>query len=320
MARGIIGPGTGPRATSAPSGRLRSAVASWRGVLVQSVLDLRATHALEWAAALAFYALLSLFPLLLAGAALAAYVADAGWAVERVTHLLGQFIPRGEVEVERIVAAAATERRRVGLLSVVVLLATGRRVLGVLTTALNLVSDVDERRDNILRRVSVELALLTGLGGLFALALSAGPLLDLLWSALGELPGPDSALVGVVPVVVRALLLLATFGLVYAVVPRGPRDRRAVLVGATAATLLYLIAHAGFLLSLRWVWDNLSLIYGPLATAAVLLLWAWYVGLITLFGASLASHSKAMLLEGRSPAEAAQRHLGHPPVPSETVG
>ena len=40
--------------------------------------------------------------------------------------------------------------------------------------------------------------------------------------------------------------------------------------------------------------------YGPLAVATVLLTWAWYVGMIVLFGASLASHAKVMRLEGQS--------------------
>jgi hypothetical protein len=38
-------------------------------------------------------------------------------------------------------------------------------------------------------------------------------------------------------------------------------------------------------------------------------MWAWYVGLIILFGASLASHAKVTLIEGESPAEAERRHV-----------
>lgn len=272
-----------------------------RLVLVQSVRDLRASGALELAAALAFYALVSLFPLLLAGAVVASYVVEPAWAVARITALLGEFVPRGEVEVAAIVDAAVSQRGRVGLLSLVVLAASGRRVLGALTEALNRVSDVDARADSLARRALVELALLGGIGGLFGLALSARPLLALLGGAAGW-AGTATAL--------RAVLLMMTFFLVYTVVPRGARDPRAALVGAGAATGLFLLARWLFLLWVGRLWGDLTLIYGPLAVGTVLLLWAWYVALITLFGGALASHTKVMVVEGGSGATAQQRHVG----------
>ncbi len=274
---------------------------------MQSLRDLRATDAPEVAAALAFYALLSLFPLLLAGAAIASYAVEPAWAVARITDLLGEFVPRGEVEVEAIVGAAVAQRRRVGLLSILVLLASGRRVLGALAKALNRVSDVDERRERWLRRAAVELALLAGIGGLFGLALSADRLLGPLRHDPGRLAGPGWATTAAA---LRALLLLATFFLVYTFVPRGERNRRAALLGAGAATLLFLAARALFLFGVGRLWSGLGLIYGPLAVAAVLLLWAWYVALITLFGGALASHAKVMVAEGGSGAAARRRHVG----------
>lgn len=53
-------------------------------LLGQTGRDLWAANALEWAAAVAFYAMLSLFPLLLAGAVIASTVVDPAWATERV--------------------------------------------------------------------------------------------------------------------------------------------------------------------------------------------------------------------------------------------
>lgn len=278
----------------------------WAAVLVQALRDLRAADAPEVAAALAFYALVSLFPLLLAGAVVASTVAEPAWAVGRIAALLGEFLPRGEFEVEVIVADAVAQRRRVGVLSVLVLLVGGRRVFGALTKALNRVSDVDERRDPVKRRAGVELALLVGIGGVFALALSSGPLLGLLVVGVGQRGIGASLAMGAM----QAVLLMATFSLVYAFVPRGPRDRRAVLVGAAAATVLFVLARWLFMIWLARIWGGLGLVYGSLATAVVLLLWAWYVALITLFGGALASHAKVMLVEGQCAEEAGRRHNG----------
>lgn len=278
-------------------------------VLRQVVRDLRAANAAEWAAALACYSVLSLFPLLLAGVAIASIVGDRGWAEDRLVALLGQALPGGAVDVEGLVAEAVSDRRRVGVLSVVVFLFTGRRVLGALTKALNLVSDVDESSDPAKRRILVELALLLGLAALLVLALAARPLLDLLWATVASGPAPGDTARTVVDEGLRILLTFATFAAVYAVVPQGRRRWQAVVVGAVVATVLFSLARLGFGLALGTFWENLQLVYGPLAVAALLLVWGWYVALITLVGASLASHVKTMVVEGLHPAATERRHV-----------
>jgi len=285
----------------------------WRTVLVQTGRDLWAANALEFAAALAFYAVLSLFPLLLAGAVLAAAVVDPAWATERVADLLGEFLPRGEVEVEVIVQAAVADRGRVGVVSVVIFVVTGRRVLGALTKALDVVSDVDEQADPIRRRALAELALLAGLCGVAMIALLSDPLLDAVFDAAGAAPGPRRVAVTAVTGVLRAALLFATFFLVYTAIPRGRRHPRATVTGAGAATLLFLVAGAMFGVIVDRAWPSIELVYGPLAVAILLLIWCWYVALITLAGAALASHVKSMLLEGHGTAETERRHAGDTP-------
>jgi uncharacterized BrkB/YihY/UPF0761 family membrane protein len=59
------------------------------------------------------------------------------------------------------------------------------------------------------------------------------------------------------------------------------------------------------------LWTSFALIYGPLALAALLLTWGWILGLIILFGGSLASHVKVMVIEGRGALEAERRHVAH---------
>ena len=248
--------------------------------------------------------------MLLGAVVAASLVVEPAWAVDRLADLLGHFLPAGTLEVERIVEEAVANRRRVGVFAIISWVLAGRRVLGALVSAINRVSDVDEHADSLRRRAAVELVLLLGVGLLFGLALSAGPLVELLWGGAEALPGPRQLAVEGLTVVLRALLLLAAFTTLYAIVPQGKRGRQPVLIGAVAATGLFLAAHAVSVTALRWAWDNLSLVYGPLAVATVLLLWAWYVGMIVLFGASLASHVKTMRLEGQSPASAAHQHSG----------
>jgi membrane protein len=277
-------------------------------VLRQTIRDVWAGNGMEWAAALAFYAVLSVFPLLLAGAALTAFFVEPSVVAARLSSLLEGFVPPGVVDVEPIVAAAMASRPRVGLVGILVWLVAGRRILGALVTALDRVSDVDERRESVRRRAVAEVVLLVGIGTLFVAALAARPLLGLLWDTVWGtgVAHPAAWLMGTV---VHALLLVAAFYALYTVVPYGERDRRSALAGAVTATGLFLVARAGFLAPLAQLWESVTLIYGPLAIAAVLLLWAWIVALIVLFGGSLASHINVMLVEGRSAPEAERRHV-----------
>lgn len=90
----------------------------------------------SWAAAIAFYSLLSLFPLLLAAGSVASYFIDPHWAVLKVTALLGDFLPRGRVAIEAIIEEAL-EGGGLGMLFFVPMVWTGTLVFGTLTKALN---------------------------------------------------------------------------------------------------------------------------------------------------------------------------------------
>lgn len=279
----------------------------WLLVLRQSLDDLLANNVIEWAAALAFYSLLSLFPLVLALAALSAYVVEVPWIAGRLALLLSSVLPPDVVDVKRLVEGAMADRGRVGLIAIVAWLFAGRRVFGSLVTALNRFSDVKEQETSFKRRALVEVVLLAAAGALFGVALMAGPLVDLIFGAFGGLAHRPFA-AEVVAMAVRLTLLVATLWAVYHFVPQGERNRRATFVGAAAAALLFVVARTLSLAILDRFWANIDTVYGPLALAAVLLVWAWYVGVIVLFGASLASHVKVMWFEGQSADQARRQH------------
>lgn len=286
---------------------------TWKPVVVQTLRDVWSNNGPEWAASLSFYAVLSLFPLLIAGTVAASYVAEPAWAAERFTALVEKFLPSSEVDVRPIVDTAVMQRGRVGLLAVVVFLISGRRVLGALRSALDLFSDADERNEPFKRRVIVELGLFVGLSTLFVLALLANPLVELAWQTVRVLPAGESAIIAAAVELVQASLLLAILVIIYAYVPAGRRPWRAVLLGAVVAALLFYVAQGIFLATLDWISESMHLLYGPLAPAALLLVWAWYVALITLVGGALASHAKVMVIEGHDAAEAERRHVPRKP-------
>jgi membrane protein len=282
----------------------------WRRVVVQTARDLWSVNVLEWASSIAFYGFISTFPLIIAILIVVSAVADSSSVADHTTSILETFIPEGGPEAGNILESAVSERRRIGLLSLLIFFVSGRRVLGVLTKALNQVSDVHRRDDSLVRRVVVELALLVGLVIFGLLALLARPLLNLLWDTARFVPGPDAPAVQAMALVLRVIPVMATFGLVYAFVPYGERLWRAVLVGAGAATVLLLLVRQIFDVFADRIWSNMGLLYGPLALAAVLLSWIWCVAVITLVGGGFASHVKMMILEQQSDEQTQQRHVG----------
>jgi membrane protein len=281
----------------------------WHRVVLRTAQDLWSVNVLEWASSIAFYGFISTFPLIIAILIIVSSVADASSVAHHTTTILKTFIPEGGPEAGHILESAVAERRRIGLLSLGIFFVSGRRVLGVLTKALNQVSDVQRRDDSLMRRVAVELALLVGLVIFGLLALLAKPLLIVLWDTARFLPGPDAPTVRALSVVLRAIPIMATFALVYAFVPYGERLWRAVLVGAGAATVLLLLVRRLFDMFADRIWTNMGLLYGPLALAAVLLSWLWCVAVITLVGGGFASHVKTMILEHRSEEQTHHQHV-----------
>lgn len=311
-------PTTPPAAGAEPASVRPGWLREGRAVLVQSARDLLVDNGPQWAAAIAYYSLLSVFPLLLVGAAVAAFFVEPQWVIERATRVLGAFIPSsGADQIRDVVTEAMAARGRIGILSFATLLWAGSRVFGVVTKALNIAYDADETY-GFLKRTLVELTMVVTLGALFVLALASRLLLDLLGRSLRFLPIERGLLFQALEAVAPALLLLVTFLLTYRFVPRAQQDWRSALAGAGAATALVLAARPLFL---RYVRDfaQYNLIYGSIAVVIILVLWAWVVALILLFGGELASHVQAMVIERRPVEEVEQRHQARSPTHPRTA-
>jgi membrane protein len=267
-------------------------------------------HGPQWAAAIAYYSLLSAFPLLLLLSAIAAYFVDPQTAIDQVTQLVGELLPQGSGQVQSVVKGALQARGTVAALSLPGLLWTGSRVFSAVTTGLNIAYDVDETY-GFLKRTLLQLAMMASVGLAFVLAFLANPATRLVWNGL-NLPAQGLAFRATRQVLPIALLLLA-FYLAYQLVPRKRIGWRPALLGAGLATLMFLGARPLFTYYVSR-FAQYNLIYGSLAIAVIIVFWAWIVGLILLLGGEIASHAQTMLVEGRPAAEVEAGHLLRSPV------
>ena len=269
--------------------------ARWREIVLQSLIDLWKNNVMEWAAAISLYAMLSFFPLLLAAVAVSSFFVDPAWAARWLTGLSDLLLPSDLFNTTEIVTAAVTEQRSISLIGIVAWILGGRRIIGVLVTALDRVSDVDLRQETVHRRLSVEAVMLVGVALLFLTTIIAMPVVTRWWAP-------------VIPFI-QFLILVSGVAVTYAIVPRGRRAWTAVLIAAVATSVLLLIAREIFRRTIGLFWPGFSIAYGPLAIAVALLLWGWIAGIIVLAGGSLASHIKVMAVQGHDRAEAARRHV-----------
>jgi len=180
---------------------------------------------------------------------------------------------------------------------VVTLLMPGRRILGAMTTALNLMSELDENEDPLKRKVAVELGLLALLASMFLLALLAGPIVAAGIAAADLAPGPGDPAVVALRLAVTAAVVWSLLFIIYLVVPRGHRYRRAAAAGATVATILFFVARGGVQIALDLLGDTVTAVYGPISIAVLLMVWGWYASLVLLVGGSFASHVKTLRID-----------------------
>ena len=260
-----------------------------------------------WSAAIAYYSLLSLFPLLLAAGSIASYFVDPKWAVLKATELLGDFLPKGQAEVAGIVQKSLDAGRSEGLLFILPLFWTGTLVFGAVTKALNVAFEV-EKRYSFLKGMLVRLMMLLTLGAVFLLALSSSLLLHLLKLTLGILPADRKFIAQAVSNAVPALLVLLAFFLAYRFVPTRRPGWRAALIGAVVSMLMFVAAKPLFLGYVKAAAGH-NIIYGSLAGIVAAVVWAWMVAMIGLFGGQITSHCQAVLFDGEPIEVVERRHL-----------
>ncbi len=265
--------------------------------LVQAVKDSFADNATQWAAAIAYYSFLSLFPLLLAAVSLSAYFVSPDWAVGKAILLLREFVPEGDAAVQRIIQDAIHAAHPfAGVLSLALLLVLGSRAFGTLSRALNIAYEGEET-GTLLRRIVIEIIMMAAVGALFVCALFSQYLMLFLWTTVRLLPGEDDLVFSVLSQAIRVAFSLAVFLLIYRFVPRKRLEWKSIAAGSIVATILFVAARPIFYGYVQYL-ANYNLMYGGIAIAVVLLVWGWVAAFITILGGEICSHFQTMVVEG----------------------
>jgi membrane protein len=244
----------------------------------------------ESAASMAFYAVFSLFPLLLllviAGRL---FIAGYGYEDDVLRFVLTAFPPTFADLIERNINGALVAQGAVaGAASFLGLVWSAASGFSILAVTLNRAWLGGRPIGAVMARLRA-LAIVGCLVGLLAFLLvsrAALRILSLLSAALGRPVWLDT-LGQLYPGFPMALLVFVTLFLLYRLVPRRRVYRLPAAVGALFASAASLAATWVFTLFLSRGLAAYQLVYGPLGALIAFLTWVYAIAIIVLFGAYL---------------------------------
>lgn len=263
------------------------------------------------AAGVAFYTFLSLFPAMIAAVMVYGLVADPQTVAEQ-SRWVADTLPRDAASLvtDQMEAITDQPQRSLGLgvlVTLVLSLWSASGGVGNIVSAINIAYDEEETRGFVRRKL---LSLGLTLGAIVFLVLAVGliavvpPLLDAFV--------PEGALHWLLQAA-RWVGLLAAVTMALGVLYRWAPDRNAprmawVSVGATVATVVWLVASLGFSLYVD-SFGSYSKTYGALAGVAVLMLWLWITVYIVLLGAEINAEAEQQTVRDTTVGE--PMPLGH---------
>ncbi len=234
------------------------------------------------ASAIAYFALFSLFPLILLSISIASFSlgpdVDQHIIVQRLEFLAPALSQLLGDNIDQIIRA----RGSVSSVALVGLIWSASSVFYTLTHTLNEIWHKKQSRAAWKRRGLAILFVLGFVGPTLFLISLAGSVLSNLrfW-----LPNQILPFRGEISLVLTILLDIALFMAIYMMLPHGKSTWREILPGAVSAGLLWEMAKKTFLAFVATYISISNLVYGTVAAIIAFLIWAYVGSLIFLFGA-----------------------------------
>jgi membrane protein len=264
---------------------------AWWDATKRAVREFSTDAIPDWAAALTYYGILSIFPALLVLVAAFGLLGESttDQVQQQVDDLapgqVGDFLNQTINQVRENAGAAGL----VAILGLVVAFWSASGYIGAFMRASNAIYDVPEGRP-VWKTVPTRLALTAGIGILLVasalIVVFTGPVAE----QAGNLIGVGSTAVTVWSIVKWPVLLILVslmFSLLYWAAPNARQGGwRWITVGGLVAVLAWLIISGLFALYLA-TFASYNKTYGTIAGVVVFLVWLWLTNLAILLGAEV---------------------------------
>jgi membrane protein len=277
------------RAPEAPTDVSRR---SWVQTLRRTVKEFKDDDLTDWAAALTYYAILSLFPALIALVSIVGLVGDPATVTRVLLDIVGKLSPTAVDSMREPIEEITANRGGAGIGLIVGLAAalwSASNYVGAFIRADNAIYEVEEGRPFWkLRPLQMVVTLvLVLLVAIVALALIvSGPVAQ----AVGEAVGLGDTAITVWNIAKWPVLLLFVLLLIAILYHASPNVKlpgfRWITPGSVLAVLAWIVASALFAIYVS-NFGSYDKTYGSLAGVIVFLLWLWITNIAILLGAEL---------------------------------
>ena len=258
---------------------------------VRVVKELGDDDATHMAASVSYYAVLSLFPLVLGLSAIVGVVANSPERQAQVIEFIVDYLPGSEAFVRESVSGVVKFRAAFGVGSFLSLLWAGSAVFGSITRAVNRAWDVS-KDPPFYKNKPRQLVMAAGVGVLFFFSvgitsvLQWGTSIHIGGSNLEEILGGFT--ISLLLNIPALLVSLIVFAIIYKILPNTKTEWKYIWLGAVIAGVLFEGGKNLFL----WYLDNFAQydhVYGSVASVIVLMVWAYFSAFILILGAEIAS-------------------------------
>jgi len=240
-------------------------------------------------AALAYYTIFSIAPLLLIAIAIAGIVfgreAVQGQMFTQLRGLLG---PQAASALQEMVKSAAKPKSGTiaTVLGVVTLIFGAGGVFGQLKQSLNVIWHVDETKSGglmtMLKQRFLSFAMVLGVGFLLLVSLVFDAIISAMGKFMGGIIGGE-ALWQTVEIIVSLALITVLFAMIFRFLPDTEVAWRDVWFGAAFTSVLFVVGK--FALGIYFGKSAVGSSYGAAGSLVLLLVWVYYSAQILFFGA-----------------------------------
>lgn len=251
-----------------------------------------AHEALQYAGSMAYFAVLSIFQLLVLAVVVGSLIVGEGQARDFVIDNVSAGSPIDAETVGGIIDSVIESRGAMTVISFGFLLWSALGIFSALSSGIGRVFENAPPRPFLADKL-LGLLLMSLTGVLAVASVAIGIVTGILQEAtsrlLRDVPGGETA-VWLVGLLAPILLIFLAFWVIYRVVPNRPVTWGEVLPGAVVAAVLWTVLRFGFTWYATSIADYESA-FGPLSTAITLLVFLYFASVVVLLGAEFARAS-----------------------------
>ncbi|MCJ7522310.1 MAG: YihY/virulence factor BrkB family protein [Dehalococcoidia bacterium] len=253
-------------------------------LIVRVIHELGEDDASHMAAGVAYYAVLSLFPLVLGLIAILGIFLPAETIQEHLFEFFERNLPGATDVLEQNIEDVIRLRGAIGAISLLLLLWSASTMFGAISRTINRAWDVHKDRPFHIRKLR-DLFMAIGVGALFLLSVGATSIFSILQAW-------DLPFVGIAADsgarVLGFIISLCIFLILYKFIPNTKTYWRYVWPGAVLAAILFEIGKSLFVFYIDR-FATYESVYGGVASMIILLIWIYISAFILILGAEISA-------------------------------